>query len=168
MYRPASSLLETNYERTMHELVRDGTLLDHSKSPCDRDFIPATSPPTNFVAFFKHNPLHENGGTFRKILKCLKVWDLDNRGLHKGAFRTFISGQHVLLVGCPLSPYSIYKPVHVKPIELWPLWVEKNFFSFVFYVCTVQLLTREIATSFKASCQVKLARIDLVLYTGKM
>lgn len=53
---------------------------------------------------------------FIQICKCLKIWDLDARGLHKSSFRTFIKTHHVIFVGYPTSPYAIYKPVNVKPI----------------------------------------------------
>lgn len=53
---------------------------------------------------------------FLEISKCLKLWDLDARGLHKSSFRTFIKKQRVIFIGHPASPYSIYKPVDIAPI----------------------------------------------------
>jgi len=118
VYPPAGDLMQDQYERMMHNLVKDGVVVDHTKSPCDSDFVDGFDINKNLTVYFSFNNDDLNSDTFIHILKCLKLWDLDQRGLHKAAFRTFIRGRSVTFVGHPKSPYSNYKPVHITPIVL--------------------------------------------------
>lgn len=104
------------YEQLMHSVIRKGIVGDHSKTPCDADFMPISNEQNNtYVIYFRMN---DEGATdvFLEILKCLKIWDLEARGLHKGAFRTFLQKQHLIFIGYPYSPYSLYKPADITPI----------------------------------------------------
>lgn len=38
--------------------------------------------------------------------QCLRIWDLDVRGNHRGLWRLFRKKNHFLVVGVPASPYS--------------------------------------------------------------
>ena len=38
--------------------------------------------------------------------QCLNLWDLDTRGDHKGIWRFWYNGNHVLVIGVPYSPLS--------------------------------------------------------------
>ncbi|KAF0988472.1 hypothetical protein HZS_1221 [Henneguya salminicola] len=40
------------------------------------------------------------------IGRCWKIWDLDARGYHNGAYRIWLSGSHYIIIGHPFSPYS--------------------------------------------------------------
>ncbi|XP_075912954.1 protein O-linked-mannose beta-1,2-N-acetylglucosaminyltransferase 1 isoform X2 [Petromyzon marinus] len=62
----------------------------------------------------------EHWETWRQLAKCWGIWDLDLRGLHRGMWRLHHSSHHLMVVGVPHSPYSVYKPDSVKPIELTP------------------------------------------------
>ena len=89
--------------------------LDHSKNLCDNeDFVPGEKG-QNFVFYIKmEHPT--DWVTWKGIAKCLKIWDLDVRGFHKSLWRLWIKGSHVLIVGCPASPYCNHKPAEVTPI----------------------------------------------------
>ena len=115
-YQPSNQMLANNYEQHMHELLKKSNLANHSLSPCNPEFIPTSirSSQKIFVAFYRQSST--NAENVKEIFKCLKIWDLDVRGIHKYSFRTFVKGSHVVFVGCPLSPYCYYKPDHVKPL----------------------------------------------------
>ena len=111
------SLTKVNYEKTMHLLVRESTEVDHSKTPGEPDFIAEDQHADSYVVYIameRGNALEE----FKKLFKCLKLWDLDVRGIHQNSFRTYVNGKPVIFVGYPLSPYSIYKSIYAEPIRL--------------------------------------------------
>nr|CAB3265040.1 protein O-linked-mannose beta-1,2-N-acetylglucosaminyltransferase 1 [Phallusia mammillata] len=107
-----NDMCKDKYERNMHRMMQNALVLDHSKSPCDEEFAPANAS-SHYVAYFGSH----NSTNFINVVKCLRLWDLDARGLHKNAFRTFIRKTPVIFVGYPASPYSIYKPVDIKPLS---------------------------------------------------
>lgn len=90
-------------------------VLDHSSNICAKeDFVPEVKG-EKFVFYIKM----EHGtdwGTWKEIARCLKIWDLDVRGFHKSMWRIWIKGNHVLIIGCPASPYCSHKPSDVTPI----------------------------------------------------
>lgn len=53
--------------------------------------------------------------TWTNIAKCLKIWDLDVRGFHKQAWRIWVNGNQLTVVGSN-SPYYRYKPDYIKPV----------------------------------------------------
>ncbi|XP_076800800.1 protein O-linked-mannose beta-1,2-N-acetylglucosaminyltransferase 1-like [Clavelina lepadiformis] len=112
-------MTKDNYEKLMHKLIRRLATADHTKSPCDDDFINNDNEPNSdgFVVYIKMDN-SEHLESFIQLSKCLKIWDLDVRDLHKNSFRTFIKRKHVVFIGYPASPYSIYKPVDLEPIAL--------------------------------------------------
>jgi beta-1,2-N-acetylglucosaminyltransferase len=93
-------------------------VLDHSKDPCASNFgfIPKTKDKVYlmFISMEKHNDY----GTWMEIAKCYHLWDLDARGFHKGLWRFWINGNHLMVIGVPFSPYRKYKPDNVTPIKL--------------------------------------------------
>lgn len=52
------------------------------------------------------------------LAKCLHVWDLDARGFHRGLVRLHLNGAHLLIIGVPYSPYSVFKPPKIVPLSL--------------------------------------------------
>jgi len=54
--------------------------------------------------------------TWNSVSKCLKIWDLDVRGVHKSSWRLFIRSAPFFVVGVPASPYAVYKPKNVAPL----------------------------------------------------
>lgn len=61
---------------------------------------------------------HNDYETWLQMAKCLHIWDLDARGFHRGLVRLHLHGAHLLVIGTPYSPYSVFKPPHVVPISL--------------------------------------------------
>lgn len=97
---------------------RKAKLLDHSKSPCVelQDFVPNTEGETYVFYFRKKNSVDFK--TWRNIARCFRMWDLDNRGFHKSAWRFWIKKNHVIAIGCPASVYCKNKPEYLEPIAL--------------------------------------------------
>merc|ERR1712071_231350 len=96
----------------MYRLVSNAHLVDHTKSPCDKDFMKNASPEQNYVAYFRMS-YDRAVDVYINIAKCLKIWDVDVRGFHKSSVRIYINKAQVVFVGYPASPYSIHKPNHV-------------------------------------------------------
>ncbi|RXM31925.1 Protein O-linked-mannose beta-1,2-N-acetylglucosaminyltransferase 1, partial [Acipenser ruthenus] len=96
----------------------EAELLDHSKNPCEDSFIPDTEGKT-YIMYIKMEQ-EADSTAWTELAKCLHVWDLDVRGNHKGLWRLFRKKNHVLVVGSPVSPYSVKKPAQVTPIHLEP------------------------------------------------
>lgn len=104
-----------NYEKEIERLLSSSKTLDHSKNLCaNEDFVPDEKG-QNFVFYIKMD--HPTDWvTWKGLANCLKIWDLDVRGFHKSMWRLWIKGNHVLIVGCPASPYCSHKPADVTPI----------------------------------------------------
>ncbi|GIZ02489.1 protein O-linked-mannose beta-1,2-N-acetylglucosaminyltransferase 1 [Caerostris extrusa] len=113
-----------NYEEVIHDLLRKAVVLDHSKSPCEENFIPDTKGEV-YVMFIKMNGPRDFT-TWLQIAKCFKIWDLDARGYHKSMWRLFMKGNHLLVVGVPNSSYSSFKPARVTPIYLEDQKIDKD------------------------------------------
>lgn len=117
-------LKRDNYEQMIHDLLRKAIVLDHSKSPCEENFVPDTKGEV-YVMFIKMNGPRDFT-TWLQVAKCFKVWDLDARGYHKSMWRLFMKGNQLLVVGVPNSPYSSFKPARVTPIYLENQKVDKD------------------------------------------
>ena len=101
-------------------LDRTAEVLNHSKNPCkNKDFIPnyRRTKIGRFVAYIMMNSVEE-WETWHMFCKCLKLWDLDNRGHYKGVYRFWYNGSQVVVVAVPWSPYARYKPHNVVPIYI--------------------------------------------------
>ncbi|KAL1130280.1 hypothetical protein AAG570_013218 [Ranatra chinensis] len=102
------SVMKNNYEQLILNLLKNGKCLDHSKSPCDDNFIPTNSKVCGedvYLLFIKMSDA-KDFGTWLQIAKCLKIWDLDARGFHKGLWRLHIKQNHLLIIGYPDSKYA--------------------------------------------------------------
>ncbi|XP_022239615.1 protein O-linked-mannose beta-1,2-N-acetylglucosaminyltransferase 1-like isoform X2 [Limulus polyphemus] len=110
------SLRKDNYEILLEELLRTGIVLDHSKSPCEENFIPETKGEV-YIMFIKMNT-PKDFTTWLEVAKCFRIWDLDARGHHKSMWRMYIKENQLIVVGVPNSPYSAFKPARVTPIYL--------------------------------------------------
>lgn len=95
---------KNNYERVVEDLLQHAVVLDHSKSPCEENFIPDTRD-LIYVMFIKMDSGRDYT-TWLQVAKCFKIWDLDARGFHKSMWRFFMKGNQLLVVGVPHSPYS--------------------------------------------------------------
>uniref|UniRef100_G3SUC4 Protein O-linked-mannose beta-1,2-N-acetylglucosaminyltransferase n=1 Tax=Loxodonta africana TaxID=9785 RepID=G3SUC4_LOXAF len=116
--RNVDSLKKEAYEVEIHRLLSGAKILDHSKNPCEDSFLPDTEGHT-YVAFIQMER-DDDFTTWTQLAKCLRIWDLDVRGNHRGLWRLFRKKNHFLVVGVPASPYSVKKPPSVTPIFLEP------------------------------------------------
>uniref|UniRef100_A0A1B6FTU3 Protein O-linked-mannose beta-1,2-N-acetylglucosaminyltransferase n=1 Tax=Cuerna arida TaxID=1464854 RepID=A0A1B6FTU3_9HEMI len=112
------SVLRDNYEELILRLITQGTVLDHSKSPCEEDFVPDKKNEV-FLMFIKMED-SKDFRTWLQVAKCFKIWDLDARGYHKSMWRMRLKGSELLVIGVPNSEYSKYKPNNITPIYLEP------------------------------------------------
>ncbi|XP_064477377.1 protein O-linked-mannose beta-1,2-N-acetylglucosaminyltransferase 1-like isoform X1 [Ornithodoros turicata] len=144
------SVKKDKYEEVIHNLLRKAIVLDHSKSPCEENFVPDTKGEV-YVMFIKMNGLRDfstwlqiakvrSEGEKKYLVKhyntrllvilhdlqCFKIWDLDSRGYHKSMWRFFMKGSQLLVVGVPNSPYSSFKPAKVTPIYLEGQKIDKD------------------------------------------
>ncbi|UXI18085.1 RING finger protein 165-like [Sarcoptes scabiei] len=127
-------LRQDNYERLINRLIRMAVILDHQKNLCDLGFLlklnhsrKKFSSRTSdrfetinqignvFLIFIR---MHYDGdfNTWLQLAKCLHIWDLDSRGYHRGLWRLNYYSVHLLVIGVPYSPYSVYKPPNVLAI----------------------------------------------------
>ncbi|XP_034780542.2 protein O-linked-mannose beta-1,2-N-acetylglucosaminyltransferase 1-like isoform X2 [Acipenser ruthenus] len=117
-FKKVDGLKKDAYEAEIQRLLGEAELLDHSKNPCEDSFIPDTEGKT-YIMYIKMEQ-EADSTAWTELAKCLHVWDLDVRGNHKGLWRLFRKKNHVLVVGSPVSPYSVKKPAQVTPIHLEP------------------------------------------------
>ncbi|XP_047472816.1 protein O-linked-mannose beta-1,2-N-acetylglucosaminyltransferase 1-like [Penaeus chinensis] len=105
-----------SYDRMLKEMLSGAEhLKGDTTNPCDANFLPlnATTP---HVLWFKMNEPIDNY-TYTGIIGCLKRWDLDTRGEHKGLWRIKVQGTPLLLVGWPFSPFSVLKPKEINILQ---------------------------------------------------
>ncbi|XP_067020094.1 protein O-linked-mannose beta-1,2-N-acetylglucosaminyltransferase 1-like isoform X1 [Acropora muricata] len=111
-------MYKDNYEKELERLLRQAEVLDHSKTPCSnrKDFVPFTKNKT-YVLYIRMD--HRSDWiTWQNVARCLKIWDLDPRGYHKSLWRMWFNENHVLIVGCPASPYCGHKPAEITPVSI--------------------------------------------------
>lgn len=114
--KDVEKMKKDGYEKEMHKLISQATVLDHSLSPCEERFLPQTQGVTYVVYIQMIND--QDFETWSGLAKCFHIWDLDVRGNHRGMWRLFLNRNPVFVVGSPASPYSKYKPMDVRPIYL--------------------------------------------------
>lgn len=118
-------------------------IIDHRKGPCDSNFLKTTttttinvaknltqnqsSSPTlqsmmmdttNIYLIFIRMTNVNDYNTWLQMAKCLHIWDLDARGYHNGMWRLHYYHSHLIIIGVPYSPYSVFKPPHIVPLSL--------------------------------------------------
>ena len=95
------------YEKSLgYTLSKANVLANSERSPCDEKFWPlmAKESPGN-ILFISMN--HSKDFTsWLALAKCLRVWDLDARGYHRGMWRLHYNQTPLFIVGAPFSPYS--------------------------------------------------------------
>ncbi|XP_023717300.1 protein O-linked-mannose beta-1,2-N-acetylglucosaminyltransferase 1 [Cryptotermes secundus] len=112
------SMKRNNYEELIVSMIKRGTVLDHSKSPCEENFIPDKKGEVNIMFIKMEEP--KDFVTWLQVAKCFKIWDLDARGYHKSMWRMRVKGSDMLVIGVPNSEYAKYKPSNITPIYLEP------------------------------------------------
>jgi len=112
------SLKSELYEKSLkYELSQANVLKNSEHSPCDEKFWPKPSENTANILFISMS--HSKDFTsWLALAKCLRVWDLDARGYHKGLWRLHYNQTPLFVVGVPFSPYSTYRPDGVVPLEM--------------------------------------------------
>ena len=100
------SLKSELYEKSLkYELSQANVLKNSEHSPCDEKFWPKPSENTANILFISMS--HSKDFTsWLALAKCLRVWDLDARGYHKGLWRLHYNQTPLFVVGVPFSPYS--------------------------------------------------------------
>ncbi|XP_014243633.1 protein O-linked-mannose beta-1,2-N-acetylglucosaminyltransferase 1-like isoform X2 [Cimex lectularius] len=117
------TILKNKYEELINNIIRNGTFLNYTKSPCDDNFIPSQPKGSSnkIYIFFIKMVDSKDFETWLQVAKCFKIWDLDARGYHKGMWRLRIKQHQLLVIGYPFSPYSVYKPDYYIPLNLQPV-----------------------------------------------
>lgn len=107
-YTPIKSLIKENYERFVHESVKNAKIL--KKDPCALGFLEELDSTSDYVFYFAlYNKWDAPEWTF--LSECIGTWPYSTHGMHKGSMAIPLQSERILwLVGVPLSPYSIYKP----------------------------------------------------------
>ncbi|XP_021923735.1 protein O-linked-mannose beta-1,2-N-acetylglucosaminyltransferase 1-like isoform X2 [Zootermopsis nevadensis] len=112
------SLKKSNYEELIVGMIKRGLILDHSKSPCEENFIPDNK--GEIIIMFIKMEEPKDFVTWLQVAKCFRIWDLDVRGYHKSMWRLHMKGSEMLVIGVPNSEYARYKPSNITPIYLGP------------------------------------------------
>lgn len=111
-------MYKDKYEKEIHRLIGQAELLNHSQTPCTnpKDFVPDTK--GKIYLFYMRMDHTRDYTTWINVARCFRIWDLDARGFHKGLWRMWVKGNHLLYIGCPISPYCSHKPDHLQPIYM--------------------------------------------------
>ncbi|KAI6654145.1 Protein O-linked-mannose beta-1,2-N-acetylglucosaminyltransferase 1 [Oopsacas minuta] len=115
-----NQLILAPYEQLIHSLIQSSRILDHDRNVCDPDFIPNTK--GEVYTIFIDTDGEGKFDTWIQLAKCYHLWDLDARGFHRGLWRFWLKGNHILVIGVPLSDY--YK--EYMPADLIPIVLEEN------------------------------------------
>ncbi|KAK3752396.1 hypothetical protein QZH41_008597, partial [Actinostola sp. cb2023] len=109
-------MYKDSYELEIDRLLRSSSVLNHTKTPCShpKTFIPDTRNQT-YVYYIK---MENSAKNWINTAHCFKIWDVDVRDNHKNMFRFWARGNHLIVIGCPDSPYCKYKPSHVINAEV--------------------------------------------------
>ncbi|KAH9490603.1 Protein O-linked-mannose beta-1,2-N-acetylglucosaminyltransferase 1 [Bulinus truncatus] len=113
-------LKKDEYEKLILELIGQARPIDHSKSPCNEDFIPNDLPENAVLSVYISMDKPTDFAAWKWLAKCLHLWDLDVRGFHKSMWRLFLNKYHIIIIGSPASPYATSKPSSIEPIKSPP------------------------------------------------
>lgn len=120
-----------SYETNIKALLSIGVPVDHvafadpcgvanleSLFPAPIPLLPASSSsrrhkPRILFIEMKHESDFE---TWISLAKCLRLWDLDVRGVHKSSWRLFVKSTPFFVIGVPASPYASFKPADLRPV----------------------------------------------------
>ncbi|XP_050526842.1 protein O-linked-mannose beta-1,2-N-acetylglucosaminyltransferase 1-like isoform X2 [Daktulosphaira vitifoliae] len=114
-FKDLNKLTKNEYKIMLEEKISVGYILDHQKSPCDNDFLPYIKNKTLILYISLMNL--KDTSTWSSVAKCLKIWDLDTRGHHKGMWRLNLKGRELFVIGCPYSYFCKFKPSNITIIS---------------------------------------------------
>ena len=113
------SVKKEEYEHRLEEEMRGAEVLNkrnNTVSPCSEDFYSGTKGKAGLL-FIKME--HSKDFTsWLALAKCLRIWDLDARGFHRGMWRLHLAGRPLFVIGAPHSPYSVHMPQGLVPLAL--------------------------------------------------
>merc|ERR1711990_587297 len=113
------SLKSEQYEKSLgYPLSKANVLMNSERSPCDEKFWPSRSPGSPGNILFISMSHSKDFTTWLALAKCLRVWDLDARGFHRGMWRLHLVGRPLFVIGAPHSPYSAHMPNGLVPLAL--------------------------------------------------
>ncbi|XP_050425936.1 protein O-linked-mannose beta-1,2-N-acetylglucosaminyltransferase 1-like [Adelges cooleyi] len=115
IFKDIDKLTKIEYKNMLEQKIVSGHIVDHQKSPCDNDFLPYLKNIT-LIMYIKLLNLKDMS-TWSPVAKCLKIWDLDTRGHHKGLWRLDLNGNELFIIGCPYSHFCKFKPVNLSAIN---------------------------------------------------
>ncbi|GFO13328.1 protein o-linked-mannose beta-1,2-n-acetylglucosaminyltransferase 1 [Plakobranchus ocellatus] len=115
--RDVDRMKKEEYETVIRELLAKAQPVDHSRSPCEGNFIQKTLPKDTVLTIYIEMASSTDFTVWKSLAKCLHIWDLDVRGFHRSMWRLFISGHPVMVIGVPASPYASSKPASVQPLK---------------------------------------------------
>lgn len=124
-FDPLDSLVKSEYDRQLRELIAMSSVLDHAESPCNEHKMapnPNYGPPHGrtqepHVLYFAQESKDESDNYFR-LCWCLGIWDLDVRAQYHGVVRLHLHRVPVLLIAYPSSPFSDQKPHSIEPLQI--------------------------------------------------
>ena len=101
------SLKSEAYEKSLgYSLSKANVLINSEMSPCDEKFWPVMSQDSPGNILFISMTHSKDFTSWLALAKCLRVWDLDARGYHRGLWRLHYNQSPLFIVGAPFSPYS--------------------------------------------------------------
>jgi beta-1,2-N-acetylglucosaminyltransferase len=121
------------YEIEMHKIIQNANVINATNVdfPCgdtskiedmgivNDGILSGIKRKKNNVLYIRMNG-RKDYATWLVIAKCLRVWDLDARGYHRGMWRLTVKSRNapLFIVGVPFSDYAKYIPKDVTPIYL--------------------------------------------------
>ncbi len=105
------SLKSDSYESLLHGLIASATPVSTAHSPCSARFRVPRHPhrggnPDRANVLYIRMLDSKDFATWLQVAKCLRVWDLDARGFHRGMWRMSYRGAQLFVVGVPHSDYA--------------------------------------------------------------
>lgn len=91
----------------MKSLIKSGHVLDSNSFPCSDAFsLSDNDDEAEASVLYIQMADAKDTKTWLHVAKCLRIWDLDARGSHKGMWRMNFKGIPLFVVGVPFSDYS--------------------------------------------------------------
>eukprot|EP00095_Tigriopus_kingsejongensis_P002154 maker-scaffold248_size238799-snap-gene-1.30 protein:Tk02154 transcript:maker-scaffold248_size238799-snap-gene-1.30-mRNA-1 annotation:"protein o-linked-mannose beta- -n-acetylglucosaminyltransferase 1" len=106
--RNVESLKQSNYEQLVHRTIERANVLSTAVSPCAGKFkVPKKSRKNLSAANVLYIKMKDakDFETWLEVARCLRIWDLDARGYHRGMWRMHYRGVPLFIVGVPHSDY---------------------------------------------------------------
>ena len=115
------SVKKVEYEHRLEEEMKGAEVLNvnNTMSPCSEEFYSSDSKEGKRAGLLFIKMEHSKDFTsWLALAKCLRIWDLDARGFHRGMWRLHLKGRPLFVIGAPHSPYSKHAPHNLIPLAL--------------------------------------------------